>query len=187
MGAILSLSGGRKLIRTFELLPVKVQRRAARGAVARAARMMVKEVKSTVDRGSHKAVDSGLLQKSIGFRMWTSKTGFWAVGATIGPRKGFGTLVVRSKKGKEKALTRGGIAKVVAAGGSFARAQYADPAKYAHFVERGTKERAGGRGAVRGVRFMQHSYLRSRDVMAGTLRTEIRNGIEHEARKLVKA
>ncbi|MHC4176679.1 MAG: hypothetical protein ACYSWU_04185 [Planctomycetota bacterium] len=185
-GVVMTVTGDHTLIRALNTLPIKAQRRVARSAVKKVARVMVKRVKATIKEGSHSAFDSGLLAKSIGFRSWTSKKGQWAVGATIGARHGFGTLVARNKQGKKKGLTKKGIAKVVAAGGSFSRRQFADPAKYAHLPEGGTKQRAGGRGAVRGVHFMEHTHLRSRGEMGNKLRTEIANGIEFEARKLAK-
>ena len=183
----LSLSGGRELIRNFNLLPVKLQKRVARQAVTKIARLMVKEVKATMSREpkitkSPKVFESGLLRKSIGFRVWVPKRSQWSVGATIGPRTGFGTMVVRNKRGGKKALTKGAIAKVVAGGGSFRRAEFSDPAKYGHLVEKGSTRRQ--RGTVERRPFMRHSYLRSRDFMTGLLRTYIARGIEQEARKL---
>lgn len=179
----LSLLGGRELIRNFELLPVRVQRRVARGAVMKIARLMVKEVKAGIKRENPPPIDSGLLLKSLGYRMWTSKTARWAVGATIGPRTGFGRLAIRLDKEGKKKLRRAQIAHVRAGGGS--KPVYADPVKYAHLVEGGRKE-SSKTGGVAPRPFMRHSYLRSRDIMAGTLRTEIRNGIEREARKLAR-
>ena len=195
-GVYLSLSGGRELIRVFGLLPIRVPQKVARAAVQKIARRMVWMVRQTMEteKKFHESAvpfDTGLLRKSIGFRIWSPKSANWAVGATIGPRKGFGTLIVRSRKGKKKALTKGAIAKAVQAGGAFKRAEYADPVKYAHLVERGTKERQTREGAERGKvearPFMGHAYIRSRDVMGGVLRTEIRNGVEREAIKLARA
>ena len=183
-GVSLTLSGGRELIRNFERLPVKMQRRVCRSAVAKVARKMVKVVKTTIETESPPAIDSGLLRKSIGFRPWTSKKGRWAVGATIGPRKGFATLVVRNKRGKLKALTKGAITKRVEAGDTFFRSQLADPVRYAHLVEGGVVR--GKHGRVKARPFLEHSYLRNRDVMAGVLRTEIRKGLERETQKLFK-
>ncbi len=186
----LSLSGGRELIKNFHLLPVKLQKKVARQAVTKIARLMVKKVKGTMGReekitGSPKTFETGLLRKSIGFRVWVPKTSQWSVGATIGPRTGFGTMVVRNKQGKKKALTKGGIAKVVAGGGSFRRAEFSDPARYGHLVEGGSTRRE--RGTVEGRPFMEHAYLRSRRSMMGALRAHMIRGLEQEARKLSPA
>lgn len=181
----LSLLGAQDLIRTFNALPLRVQKRVVRSSVAKVARKMVKEVKMTIKTGPQQMFDSGLLYKSIGFRQWTSQRGDWTVGATIGPRHGFATLVTRTKKGKKRALTKKAITRVVEAGGSFRRAQYADPAKYGHLPELGTKRRPK-RGAVQGKHAVRHAYLRSKDVMQGVMRREIMAGIVREATKLAR-
>jgi hypothetical protein len=184
----MTVSGGRELQILLARLPVNAQKRVVRSAVSKVARHMVTKIKRTIGTGSTKAIDSGLLKKSIGFRTWTSKKRKWVVGATIGARKGFGTMVVRNKKGKQKALTRGGIAKHVAGGGGFHRSQYADPAKYAHLPEGGAKGRTGRKGrrvgAFRGVHFMEHSHTRYQSQMSAKLRRGLHVGIEREALKL---
>lgn len=189
----LSLTGARDLIRNFERLPVRLQRKTVRSAVQKVARRMVRSVKDTMkteptlhDHRAGVPFDTGLLYKSIGHRMWTAKTGQWAVGATIGPRKGFATMVKRGDGKKSKSLTKAAIAKVVAGGGGFQRSEYADPVKYAHLVERGVRAH-GKHPGVEGRPFMLHGYMRSRDYLMGVLRTEIHRGLEREARKLARA
>ncbi|HUT92364.1 MAG TPA: hypothetical protein VMY37_22910 [Thermoguttaceae bacterium] len=184
----LSVSGGLQLQKNLAELPVKVQRRVVRSSVNKVARLMVKAAKNTMETerkltDSPQTFDTGLLKKSIGFRSWTSKTGSWIVGATIGPRKGFGTLVVRNKRGKNVALTKRGIDKHVAAGGG-TRSEYADPAKYGHLVEGGSKR--ARHGTVPERPFMEHTLIRSHVPMGAELRTALAAGIQREAMKLKK-
>lgn len=188
-GVHVTLSGGRELVRNFEILTVKTQRKVARAAVTSVARKMVREVKSTMAGMS--SMDSGLLRKSMGFRMWTKQSPRWAVGATIGARTGFGRFVIRNvlKSGKlskkSSAVTQKQFQKRFSAGKTFKVIRWADPWRYSHLVEGGTKVRLK-RGRMPADPFMERTYLKSRDVMAGTLRTQIRKGIEREARKLPK-
>jgi len=175
----LSLHGADQLLRNFRLLPPRIQRRAVRGAVTKVSRRWVKVVKDTIKTGPDRAVDTGLLAKSIGFRVTSPRGRPDVMIGVIGPRKGFGTLVTR----KGKALTKKGIAKAVASGGGFRRSQFVDPVRYAHLVEGGRKARAGDPG-VRARPWLGHAYIRSLDVMTGVLRSEIRKGIDFETRKL---
>jgi hypothetical protein len=179
----MSVEGAADVSRVLKTLPIRWQKRVVRSAVQKVGRKMVTRVKSAVGR---QAVDSGLLKKSIGMRTWQKTTAGYgtAFGVTIGARKGMGTLVVRNKKGKKKALTRKAISKHVAAGGG-TKAEYADPAKYAHLPEGGAKRKK--HGVVKPTRYMEHTDHRYRAQNRADLWRELVTGLEMETRKLARA
>lgn len=176
---VLSLHGDAQLIRNLKLLPPRVQRRVVRRAVTIVSRAWVNDVKKTIKSGPTMAVDTGLLAKSIGVRVMSPRGRPDVIIGVIGPRKGFATLVTR----KGKALTKKGIAKVVAGGGGFRRSQFVDPVRYAHLVEGGRKPQGDDSG-VRARRWLEHAYFRSLNTMDADLRSLIRTGIDFETRKL---
>jgi hypothetical protein len=175
----MSVGGVDQLLHNFRQLPPRIQRKAVRRAVTMVSREWVKVVKDTLDAGANRAIDTGLLRKSIGFRVKSPRGRPDVIVGIIGPRKGFATLVTR----KGKALTKKGIAKAVAGGGGFQRSQFVDPVRYAHLVE-GGREARGSDGGVQARPFVAHSYWRGLNSMDGMLRSEIRKGIDFETRKL---
>lgn len=181
-GVRVTVTGARAIIRALHVLPSRVQKRVIRRAVTRVSRLLAKRAKETISGGTDEAVDTGLLKKSIGFRVKSPKGAPWVIIGVIGPRRGFGTLITR----KGKALTRGGISKVVAGGGGFTRSQYADPARYGHLVEGGRKAK-GKHPGVRARPFMEHTHIRSATQMGIELRRSIHEGIAIEARKLARS
>jgi len=80
---MIQLDGAKELEKKLNTLPVKLQKKHARKAIAKAARRTVKAAKKRVPKRT------GQLKKSLGFRPRTYKTGVFAI---IGPRKGFRTV-----------------------------------------------------------------------------------------------
>lgn len=197
----ISLRGSAELGRAFTELPFKMQKKVCRSAVTKAARRLAKFAREIMSSFPDEPIDTGLLRKSIGYRVWVPKAGRnanWAVGATIGPRKGFATLVRRrinrrrkSSRTTGRAFSTGAITKAVATGETFYRSEYADPVKYGHLVEKGRRTAVGktGRklGTVAGRPFLGYGFLRSKDALIAIMRSEIASGLEREARKLGQA
>jgi HK97 gp10 family phage protein len=83
-GGVMQLMGDVTLLKRLHDLPVKVQKKIGRRAIAKAARKLVKAAKARVP------MRSGQLKKSIGYRPRTYKSNVVAI---VGPRKGFATTV----------------------------------------------------------------------------------------------
>ena len=80
----MQLTGDIALLQQFRQLPVKLQKKHGRRAIAKAARKVVKAAKQRCPTRSKQ------LKKSLGFRPRTYKSGVFAV---VGPRKGFREVV----------------------------------------------------------------------------------------------
>ena len=126
MAGEVTLLGGAELIRKFGELPGKLQRKALRRGVTKAARRTVKQAKQEAPR------ETGLLRQSLGQRTYTlrDKSG---VGAVVGVRKGTNKRsskvgVVRSKRGGFRKARKGESA-----------TSYRNPEKYLHLVLLGTE------------------------------------------------
>ena len=76
----MQLIGDVTLLHRFKQLPVKLQKKHGRRAVAKAGRRVAKAAKSKSPKRT------GQLKKSIGVRPRTYKSGVFAI---VGPRKGF--------------------------------------------------------------------------------------------------
>lgn len=81
---MIDLVGDKELIRKFTEMPVRLQKKHGRRAIAKAARRIVKAAKEKCPKRS------GQLKKSLGFRPRTYKTSVFAV---VGPRSGFRTEI----------------------------------------------------------------------------------------------
>jgi len=77
------LEGHDQLIAKLNQLPVKLQKKHSRAAIAKAARRLVKAAKEKCPKRS------GQLKKSLGFKPRTYKSGVYAI---VGPRSGFRTV-----------------------------------------------------------------------------------------------
>lgn len=119
----------------FETLKGSVQRRITRMAMSAAVRVVAKEAKRLAPR------DSGLLKESIGSKSKTYESGV-TVGI-VGPRRGFRRVVDRKAwQSGERALASGKRQVVYKT-----LKRIADPVKYAHLVEHGTKPHTLGGGS----------------------------------------
>ena len=179
-----TLHGAADISRNFQLLPIRVQRKVVRRAVTIVTRILAKRAKKAISGGTNKAIDTGLLKKSIGIRVSSPRGAPWVIIGVIGPRRGFGTAVVRKGQGEKKGVHSGskkGISKVIAS----SRSEYADPAKSGPCVEAGRKPEDKNPG-VRKRPYMRHTYLRSITDMGARLRLEMRVGIDVEALKLAR-
>jgi hypothetical protein len=132
------------LILRLSALPDKVRIKLEKQATAAVNRMLVSAIKSNA------AIASGALQKSITSKVRVYKGGKIIVGIT-GPDKDFQGNIVEKKNGsKGFQKTKKG-----AQGGG---TNYRRPAKYAHLVDGGTKNRTTAmgknRGSVTGTKFM---------------------------------
>lgn len=150
----LTLKGDKELLARIERLGSKgipwlcrIANRAAMGVFVREARNAV-------------PVRSGLLRKSIGFVQRSYKG---AAVAIVGPRRGWGRLVVSSFdpwQGKRTFRRMGKMGKRRLA------AKFQDPAKYAHWIEHGhpVKFKRGGKpvGFVRATNFMRNAFHSAR-------------------------
>jgi len=160
------LYGEKELLHALKALPVKLQNKALRTGVTKAARLVVKAAKQTVVK------DSGLLKRSLGHRVWMSRDGM-VIGATIGPRKGMGGLVEKKQSKKRGKYMKAVGKKDITSGKAAMRAEsmeYRDPTKYAHLVERGTKHTAPRA-------FLRRAMSASSDVALGVMRAEVQKAI----------
>lgn len=80
----MKLVGDVKLMHKFKTLPQTIQNKAARPALAKAARRIVKAAKARCP------VETGQLRKSLGFKPRTYKSGVYTI---VGPRTGFRVVV----------------------------------------------------------------------------------------------
>ena len=166
----MDVRGVKDLQRALMGLKAALQRRVMRGAMSKASRVLVKEVKQKV------VVETGTLKRSIGFKLFTGKSGADAgtVMSKIGPRRGMARKVALTKKGKLRAFSEKAAAK---AGLDRAKMETRNPTRYAHLVELGTAHSPPKS-------FLRTAIDGSRDMVLGVLRAQIRIGIEREARKL---
>ena len=118
-GASMTLTGDKRLQKNFAALPGRLQRKALRRGITKAARKIVRDAKSKVP------VETGTLKMSLGYKQWTyrDKTG---VGSVCGPRSGkqYERAVARNKSGRLRKLKKGETGE-----------QTRKPRKYAHLVE----------------------------------------------------
>lgn len=112
-----NLSGLRPLLRTLDAFGPKVRRKVTRAMVAAGGRAVAKQAKGLAPK------ETGLLRRSIGSKVKVYKDTGIAV-AVAGPRVGF-------RQEAERPRNRPG-----------APASMADPVKYAHLVELGTRHGA---------------------------------------------
>lgn len=123
------VTGHEQLIAKVNSLPPAVMRRVARAGMSKACSLVSKEMKRLAPR------DSGLLRRSIGSKTKTYSRGKnrgTTVGI-VGPRVGFRQAVPRTMwlvKGDKRRLLRR------------TKTVEADPVKYAHLVDLGTKPHA---------------------------------------------
>lgn len=146
-----------------------ITRKYARRGVTKAASVVSKAVKSKLVVGH--GLETGLLKKSIGFRVYTSKDGI--PGAVIGPRRGFKEPVTGRKRGRARLLTKRQKAAGVA--GQSLR----NPIKYAHLVEFGH----GGKHPAGPHPFMRPAYEETKYDVEFIVGEEIHKGIESEGGK----
>lgn len=117
-------------------MPYKLRQRAIRRGVTKAARVVAKEAKARVP-----SKVTGLLKSSIGFRVGTMKrTG--EVYAVVGPRRGYGQAFNNLESLKRR---RAKIRKAVR-GVEMNGANFRNPTRYAHLVEKGRKISDAARG-----------------------------------------
>lgn len=165
------LTGDEELARALEGLPAKLARRLQRTIMAKAARLMVKEIKRAVREAVSSEESTGALFASIGHRVKTSKSG--TVYAIIGPQKD----VVYSRKQKTKVLARWRAA--------FERKNLANvkqltrkPSRYAHLVEKGHR----GPHPAPGHAWLYPGFLAARYEVIQLMHAEVGRAIEELAR-----
>lgn len=152
------LEGAAAVLKRLEVLPEKVRKKVLRQAVAGAARTVAKTAKANV-----KAIkETGMLGRSIGSKVKAYSRGSKSTVGIVGPRKGFRESVLRSRgKWKPAAPKPSG---------------FADPTKYAHLVERGTKR-------SRAVWFLRDALTRNESAIVAKMAEIIEAGIQKEAAK----
>lgn len=91
----MQLSGDVTLLHKMHQLPLRLQKKHARAAVAKAARRLVKAAKQKCPQRT------GQLRKSLGFKPRTYKAGVFAI---VGPRSGFATVDENGKKHDPKKI-----------------------------------------------------------------------------------
>jgi len=154
-GVVVSLRGEKELLRLLRGLPPKLQRKALRRGVTKSSRVIARAAKDRLV--ALKAVETGLLKKSLGVRVYTLKD-LTGVGSVIGPRKGFKrSVAVTGKRVKRLRAAKKGVE----------GDKYRDPARYAHWVELGTVHSAPRP-------FLRSALMANRDMTIGTIRTEVR-------------
>ena len=158
------ITGEKELLRALRRLEPKLQRKALRRGMTKCARVLARGVKERI--AAIDAVETGLLKKSIGHRVYTLRDG-QGVGAVVGPRKGFrrAVAVTGKRKRRLKAMKKGVEGQ-----------KYRDPAKYIHLIELGTKHlppRA----------FLRPSLDEARGMILMTLRGEVAREIAKAQRK----
>lgn len=152
------LEGAGPVLKRLEVLPEKVRKKVLRQAVAGAARTVAKTAKANV-----KAVkETGLLGRSIGSKVKAYAKGSKSTVGVVGPRKGFREAVIR-KRGKWKPAAP-------------KPSGYADPTKYAHLVERGTRR-------SRAIWFLRDALQRNESAIVAKMSEIIEAGIQREASK----
>ena len=164
--------GFRDVARNLEKLKRNVQRKVTRGAVTKAMRPVAKSAKAN----AKKIKDTGLLSRSIGTRTKTyARSG--VVISIVGAREGFRTRVKR--KGWDNTTVDlfrkkkdGNLVEV-----------WADPAKYAHLVELGTKPHGNHPGAAPKP-YLRPAIITNRISSVNIFRTAMFEGMEREAKKL---
>lgn len=108
-GITVRLHGVQECLQKLQGIKRSVQRRILRKAVKAACTVVAKRGRSQVPRGP-----SGLLRKSLGFKLLKAKPGIFKAAGMVGPR---------ARKFRRMVQGRGIV----------------DPVKYAHLVEEGTK------------------------------------------------
>lgn len=192
-------SGEKDIIRAFNLLGPRVERKVMRAALTKAARPIAKEAKALLKGHKGRFKDShGVLWRSIGIKTKTRKTGFTY--AVIGPQRRKGRWVVpladKRKKGRVrfKAMTPSQAGRALLSGkvvggiealnqektakGIRRKRQFRIPTKYAHLIQGGTK-------FFNAFDFMEKAWRRQgSDVALGTIRRELWKGTRKELGKL---
>lgn len=125
MHATLRVTGDKELVRKFDQLPPKLQRKGVRRGVTKAGRIVVKAAKAEAPK------ETRLLSQSLGSRVFQlrDKTGY---GAVVGVRKGFRKPVVRGRRGFRKARKKE------------SSDVYRNPEKYLHLILLGHRIARGG-------------------------------------------
>ncbi|HUU90889.1 MAG TPA: HK97-gp10 family putative phage morphogenesis protein [Phycisphaerae bacterium] len=125
----ITLIGDVELRRKFDSLAPKLQRKALRRAITKAARVTVKAAKAEAPS------ETKTLQKALGYRVFTfPKAAPTGVGAVIGVKKDARGKVQRFRRG----VLRGKRGMRIAKKGETAAA-YRNPEKYLHLIVLGTK------------------------------------------------
>lgn len=144
-------TGFRQLDRNFDKLRGKPVRRVVRKALNAAGQIVLREARKRVP------VETGLLRKSLGKKVWTSRNKKVLV-AIIGPRRGM------------KIVDDDGNAR--------------DPYNYAHLVELGTYSKYRKSGGPKA--YLRPALDANRIAVTTKMRQKAAQEIENEARRLRK-
>jgi HK97 gp10 family phage protein len=139
------------LIKQVGLMDTKLRRKILRKAVTNAARPMIKAAKSNLA----KLARTGLLSLSIGNKVKVYPRTITAV-AIVGARYGF--------KSKKYTAIKSGLT---------GKTRRADPIRYAHLVERGTKH-------SRAFPFLRPAYAATKQDAMRIIKQELWDGIKAE-------
>lgn len=158
----IQIDGMDDLFARLRNLRQSIQNKHMRRAVTKSARVVAAAVSARAP------VESGALKKSIGYRVYTMKTGK-GVGAVIGPKRDFkvqvGQAATRTRAVRLRILSK----KQLAAGATGAARC---PAKYAHLVEFGHRVAVGGT-------LSRRVGWRRRQIAAKSKRTDLRGKGRH--------
>jgi len=165
MAGEITLIGDKELMAKFATLPDKLQRKALRRGVSKAARVTTKAAKAEAPS------ETKAMAKAVGYRIYTfrDKSG---VGAVIGVKKDAKGKPARFKRGVVRAR-RGGFR--LARKGEAATA-YRNPKNYWHLVILGTKHSRANNFPLRAAQRTRGESIR---IVAG----ECRQQLETEAVK----
>jgi len=152
MAGEVTLLGGEELIRKFSQLPGKLQRKALRRGVSKAARVTVRAVKAEAPK------ETKLMAQAVGYRVYTfrDKSG---VGAVIGAKKDVRRGVVRRGRGRFRKARKTETAQ-----------SYRKPANYWHLVIRGTKHSRANNFPLRAAQRTRGESIR---IVAGECRQQL--------------
>lgn len=143
-----TVDGMQEAINSLNGVAEKLQKKLAKKAVGEANKHLLRRAKQLVPR------DTGLLKKSLGRKVKVERNSGVVVGV-VGPRAGFGRQVTR------------------VAGRKNPKTEYADPLKYAHRVELGTR-RAGAKPFLRPALDGQQQVIR--EAVADVIRRGLEEG-----------
>lgn len=186
--------GIEQAIRNLQELPKGLQRKHMRIAMNAAGGVLKTAAVSRVPR------QTGLLKRSLSVKVKANKRGEWF--AAVGPKRGMKVGVRTTAKGTLRAMSAAKTKSLAAAGETV---RYANPARYAHLAEKGTKAHivratnkrvlAGGGNIygrqvtirARGSRFLQIAATVAGPQASAKAVQKLLDGIEHERSRLARA